>query len=87
MGKSRRRWDEDVVPLDDMLEANGASRRQLMHFGQIVKSDKFNSYDFGPLNEVHYEDGVPIIPVKNIEKVPIVLYVGTKDKLATVGDN
>lgn len=44
-------------------------------------------YDYGRYNYKHYDDEkIPEIPVQNIQKVPIILYVGTADLLATLDD-
>lgn len=43
-------------------------------------------YDFGNTNNLHYTGEVPDINVKNIRKVPIILYVGTNDTFSTVQD-
>lgn len=68
---------------------SGTSLRTLNHYAQILAAKEFQKYDFGiNVNKQKYGQAKPpIIPIENIKKVPIAMFVGTKDLLATVEDN
>lgn len=68
---------------------SGTSLRSLDHYAQVLNHDKFASYDFGKSgNQAHYgKDSAPEINLQAISKVPIAMFVGTADELATVDDN
>jgi hypothetical protein len=68
---------------------SGTSLRSLDHYGQILNHDKFANYDFGKSgNKARYgTDTAPEINLQAISKVPIAMFVGTSDELATVEDN
>jgi hypothetical protein len=54
---------------------SGSSTQSIHHFAEIVRNKKFEQ-----INKTLYD-------VESIRGVPIGLFVGTEDKLATVGDN
>lgn len=66
----------------------GSSVQNLVHFAQLVKSNKFQMYDFGSeeLNRKHYNQSYP--PVYNISafNVPTYVYSGEHDFLSTPQD-
>ncbi len=68
---------------------SGTSLRALDHYAQILKGDTFNQYDFGKKQnrEKYNSDTAPEIKLSSISKVPIAMFVGTADELATVEDN
>ena len=59
-----------------------SSIKELYHYGQIVKHD-------GVFAEYSSDNDVPgkRIPLENIDKMPIWLFCGTEDPLATYDDN
>ena len=91
--ETRFRWPKThgkyPVPIEDQSNENGVSRRQLIHYGQIAKSARFQMFDWG--NKTNLKRYASVIPpeikVKNIKNVPIVLYVGANDDLATIEDS
>mmetsp|Transcript_43017 Transcript_43017/g.30996 ORF Transcript_43017/g.30996 Transcript_43017/m.30996 type:complete len:171 (+) Transcript_43017:691-1203(+) len=67
----------------------GESTQTLLHYGQTYKHDKFQEFDYTRLgNELHY--GTPEPPVIDLtlieDKVPIAMFVGLDDELATPED-
>ena len=68
---------------------SGTSLRSLNHYGQILNTKKFQRFDYGSSgNTQHYnQKTAPLINLQNIKKVPIGMFVGTSDQLATVEDN
>ena len=60
-----------------------------MHYGQMMKSGKFQRFDYGDAetNQKHYQaDTPPELDLSTIEKVPVAMFVGKKDTLATPED-
>lgn len=88
--------DEDTT-LNDPARAqvylghfpSGTSMKTLDHYGQIITSGEMRRYDYGSShNEKVYGQKVPpTIDLTSISKVPIAMFVGTKDELADVKDN
>lgn len=68
---------------------SGTSLRALNHYGQILNADKFQRMDYGSSqNTKKYNQAKPPqIDLQNIQSVPIAMFVGTSDQLATVDDN
>ena len=68
----------------------GGSMRTLAHYGQIYGNGKFEKYDFGPIgNQDKYNQPTqPEIDLTKIREagIPIAMYVGQDDLLATVED-
>jgi len=65
----------------------GTSLRNAIHYGQSVKSDKFQKYDYGLIgNEKHYhETKTPEYTVDQFN-VSLIAYYGGRDKLADATD-
>lgn len=64
----------------------GASAKQSMHFAQLIKSGKFQSYDYEEQNIKKYgRITAPEYQLFNI-KAPIALFYGTSDNLLAVED-
>jgi len=66
-------------------EPGGTSVRNMVHWGQLINSGKFQKFDYGKDgNMAHY--GIPTPPLYNIgninSKLPIALIYGDKDELA-----
>lgn len=93
--EKRMRWPANAkgefkqVPQADQLNQNGASRKQLIHYGQIGKNRRFQQYDYGNVTNKKLYGSMkpPEIKVQNIRKVPIVLYTGTSDIISTLEDS
>lgn len=69
---------------------SGSSLRSILHFRQMLETQKFQSYDFGSvLNSVKYEKNkgeVITYNIDNIRGIPIILCAGGKDKLVALSD-
>lgn len=88
--------DEDMSLNDDSRVQvymghfpSGTSLRTLDHYGQTIKGGEMRRYDFGKTKnqQIYGQAAPPIIDLTNIKKVPIAMFVGTKDELADVDDN
>lgn len=68
---------------------SGSSLRSLVYFGQNINAGQFQRYDFGRRGnkDVYGAELPPRIPVENITKVPIAMFVGKSDELADPVDN
>jgi hypothetical protein len=67
----------------------GASIQSFEHFSQIHSAKKFQTFDYGPAkNKQFYGQEDPLdIPVHKISKVPIGMFVGQYDKMASLIDS
>ncbi|CAG9858941.1 unnamed protein product [Phyllotreta striolata] len=63
----------------------GASTRQIVHYGQEVKSKKFRMFDYGIYNVDHYTNGPPDYDLTRIETDMYLLY-SSNDWLAAKVD-
>ena len=68
---------------------SGTSLRCLLHYAQIMNNDKFRrfDYDYDTNKKIYGQHTPPEIPLNKISKVPIALFVGSRDELATSEDN
>ena len=67
---------------------NECSTKELFHYGQIVSAGKFQEYDYGFFTNLRkYGWGSPPeIKLSDIKNMPIAMFVGEFDHLATPGD-
>ncbi|CDW90338.1 ab-hydrolase associated lipase region family protein [Stylonychia lemnae] len=67
----------------------GTSVRSLNYYGQIRGYGEFMRYDYGKDGNIlnYGQETPPIIDITKIQKVPIALFVGEDDEVATVIDN
>ncbi|CDW83495.1 ab-hydrolase associated lipase region family protein [Stylonychia lemnae] len=68
---------------------SGTSLRTVNHYGQTIACGEMKRYDFGKtINLQKYGQAEPpVIEISNIQKVPVAMFVGTKDELANTIDN
>ena len=77
----------------DVLNArpgSSASLKQLIHYGQNMRSGEYKQYDYGSdaENIAHYGSKiVPVIVLESIKHVPISMFVGKEDDLGDPTDN
>lgn len=65
----------------------GTSTQNIVHFGQNVRSGKFQMYDFGKKgNQQHYGKDEPPVHDLSTMKVPTYMFCGDKDILADPSD-
>ncbi|KAL1502474.1 hypothetical protein ABEB36_007610 [Hypothenemus hampei] len=84
--------DQDELDADYLLvfvssKIGGISLKELMHYGQEIKSETFRQYDFGELgNLIHYGTTQP--PDYDAAKItaPVAIYYGKNDYLAAIDD-
>lgn len=63
-----------------------ASTKELFHYGQMIKSDTFQMYDYGSDNMSMYgQAAVPQLSLAGID-LPIAMFVGMEDPLANYQD-
>lgn len=82
---------DNTERLDVMLAhfPSGASLKCFDHYSQSIQTKTFRYYDYGKDgNQEHYhQDTPPDIPLDNIKTMPVALFVGTADELATTKDS
>jgi len=87
-GRDIRELNATRLPVYVSHAPAGTSVQNLVHFAQLVKSNKFQMYDFGSddLNRQHYNQPYP--PIYNISafNVPTYVYSGERDLLSTPQD-
>ena len=68
---------------------SGSSFKCFVHYAQSLRTQTFREYDYGKTENLkrYGQNPPPNVPVYNIKKMPIALFVGEADKLATVDDN
>jgi lysosomal acid lipase/cholesteryl ester hydrolase len=65
----------------------GASAKQMIHFGQVTRSQRFRQYDYGALNlQMHGQLTPPLYDLSRIS-APIYLYHSLNDWMATPEGN
>lgn len=61
--------------------ADSISMKQLIHFAQIVESDRFQQFDYGKSNKKHYGTSKPPEYDLAATTVPVTIFYGNKDGL------
>lgn len=83
-GLYTRNWDQ--AKISDFVKSlpNGSSFRQILHFVQLVKSKKFQFFDFGSEKneEIYGSKTPPEYPLKNVN-VPTYFYYSKNDILVS----
>jgi len=67
---------------------NECSTKELFQYGQIVEAGRFQEYDYGFFGNLsrYGHTTPPEIKLSDIIKMPIAMFVGAEDHLATPGD-
>jgi len=87
VGWDEQNVDESWMPVYMKQLNAGASTRTLVHFGQLINSDKFRDYDYGWFfNPEHYGSHHPYTFDLGKVEVPVLLKWGAKDTLADPND-
>ncbi|KAL7741345.1 hypothetical protein ACLKA6_013788 [Drosophila palustris] len=72
----------DIFNFDYLLQ--GGSARELQHLQQIWKSGDFIAYDYGPIENMQIYHGIEALSYNLSQiSVPIILYFGETDAIAT----
>jgi len=66
----------------------GVSAKELVHYAQLIRSDNFRDFDYGPEGNLkeYGQKTPPAYDVANI-KVPTALLIGEKDDMGDASDN
>jgi hypothetical protein len=88
-GPHQGAFNESRMPVMATHEPGGTSTQNMVHWAQMVQTNEFQKFDYGPLgNFQHY--GNTSTPVYNIAQLPntfpYVLFSGGKDELADPTD-
>ena len=70
-------------------EPNGSSVKSILHYTQNLKQDRFQIYADDYADIIHFHDvrDTDLIPLENIQNVPIAMFTGTEDILADLTDS
>lgn len=82
-GFDTKNLNKTRVPLYLSLYPAGTSVRDVIHFAQMVRTGKFQMYDYGEVGNIqHYHQ--PVVPKYNVTSVntPVVMFSGSHDWLA-----
>ncbi|XP_057313671.1 gastric triacylglycerol lipase-like isoform X2 [Hydractinia symbiolongicarpus] len=82
-GFDTKNLNKTRVPLYLSLYPAGTSVRDVIHFAQMVRTGKFQMYDYGEVGNIqHYHQ--PVVPKYNVSSVntPVVMFSGSHDWLA-----
>lgn len=76
-----------MLPVINAHSPAGASSRQMIHFGQLIRSMMFRQFDFGTLENwrIYGQAFPPLYRFWNV-RAPTHLYYGANDWLATPMD-
>lgn len=79
-------WNDPVRAKIDADRSNSsASLKEILHFGQIFQTGNWKQFDYGSdaKNTARYGSAIiPVIPIHQIDRVPIAYFVGEHDELA-----
>lgn len=78
-------WNDPVrAKIDHDRTNSGASLKQIVHYGQIFQTGVWKQFDYGSdaKNIERYGNAIiPVIPIHEIDTVPIAYFVGEHDDL------
>jgi len=87
-GPNTRQIDEQRIPVINAHSPSGTSVQNVVHFGQLVNTGRFQAYDYGSVREnlAHYGTAQP--PLYNLAnmEVPVAFYSSESDYIAAVPD-
>ncbi|KAF7273613.1 hypothetical protein GWI33_013659 [Rhynchophorus ferrugineus] len=86
MGFDIYQLDKSFIPVIANSMPAGTSVKEMIHYGQGIKSGLFRQYDYGILNLYHYGTFDP--PSYDMQKVtcPVASYYGKNDYFAAISD-
>ena len=81
---NQERWDVMVAHFP-----SGTSLKCFDHYAQSIRSHTFRYFDYGQAGNLqrYGQATPPDVPLHNIKTMPIALFVGTADELATIQDS
>lgn len=86
LGDNLVRANQSLTPIIAHHIPEGTSVLTILHFGQMIESGEFRSFDFGPAENLRkYGTTInPIYPIQNIRSHDIGFIVGQMDPLSTM---
>ena len=80
--------NKDAIPTFMGMFPSGTSFRCVNHYRQMMNAKKFQKYDFGLEKnmEKYGQETPPEFDLSNIKDIPIALFCGKEDLLASPGD-
>jgi len=88
LGNSLKRANNSLTPVVAHHTPEGTSALNLLHFGQLIASGEFRTFEFGPRENLRrYGSTVnPYYPIKNIISPDIAFIYGRTDTLSTASN-
>ena len=88
LGDNFKRANHSLTPVIAHHIPEGTSVLNVLHFGQMVESGQFRSFDFGPKENLRRYGTPfnPFYPIRNINSTDIAFVSGRTDTLATIGN-
>jgi len=87
-GPNTHQMNESRIPVINAHSPAGTSIQNVLHFGQLMNTGKFQGYDYGSPNANRIKYGTPSPPLYNLGNmnVPVAFYSSELDWLAASGD-
>lgn len=88
VGSNLKRANHSLTPIVAHHIPEGTSVLNVLHFGQMIESGQFRSFDFGPKENLRRYGSRenPFYPIKNILSPDIAFIVGRTDTLSTMSN-
>lgn len=88
LGDNLKRTNSSLTPVVAHHIPEGTSVLNLLHFGQMIQSGQFRTFDFGPRENIRRYGSVsnPFYPIKDIFSPDIAFVVGRTDTLSTMSN-
>ena len=88
LGDNLKRANQSLTPIVAHHIPEGTSVLNVLHFGQMIQTGQFRSFDFGPAENLRrYGTRVnPFYPIRNINSTDIAFVVGRTDPLSTMSN-
>jgi len=86
MGCDSNNWNNTRWPVYAHHDPAGTSAKNIAHFAQLVRQNKYQMFDYGKGNQDHYGQKTPPLYDLSKLKTKIALFTGTQDYLADPKD-
>lgn len=85
--EEKKGYNHQAVLLDKGRPKNGSSTKSIIHFAQNFRWNDFREIDYGLTDNMKkYGTAIPpLIMMSDIKKVPVAMFVGKDDNLASPG--